>query len=160
MAAHASSASFVSQYIFYIAGEPAALPWHSIPEDCSCSSAQSSLAIFRLPQPTKMTPYFRAWYMHACRAQWLGDQSKLPGAEFRPRVSPGLVRPLLQLYRLHAHCRCPLHKGHPTGMQSPPNCQQLLYMGADKSNYAEHGFGIAAEDRLKLYNIEQQTGRV
>ena len=75
MAAHASSASFVSQYIFYIAGEPAALPWHSIPEDCSCSSAQSSLAIYRLPQPTKMTPYFRAWYMHACRAQWLG-QSK------------------------------------------------------------------------------------
>ena len=160
IAALASSASFRSQHILYIAMEPAAPSWHSIPEDCPRSSRRQTLAIHRLPHPTKMTSHLKAWYMHACRAQWLGDQSKLPGAQFRPRVSPGLVRPLFQLHRLHAYRGCPLHKGHPTGMQSPFSCQQLLYMCADKSNYAGHGFGIAAGNRLELYNVEQQTGKM
>ena len=170
IAAFASSASFRSQYIFYIAMEPAALPWHSIPEDCPGSFPPSKLAIYWLPQPTKMTSNLRAWCMHACRAQRLGDQSKLPGAQLRPRVSPGLVRPLLQLHRLHAHCGRPFHKGHPTGMQSKapsivnssstwvqtsPTMLGMALALQLEIDYAGHGFGIAAGDGLKLYNVEQ-----
>jgi len=47
----------------------------------------------------------------------MGSEDKLSSAELGSRISPGLVQPLPQLHRTHAHCGRALHQGYPPGQQ-------------------------------------------